>query len=131
MRKPSKLIGLGVIFCSGILLLLGGSAAFAQDQAETAKLYADIAGDYEFSWEGQTTVLTFFVRDGVLMGKAENDSEEEEVVLEPVEDRDLGFQTTNAQGMFIEMTFVRDENGSITRCLVNAMGMEIEGVKRK
>jgi len=32
---------------------------------------------------------------------------------------------------FIELTFSRDESGKITKCLINAMEMEIEGVKIK
>jgi hypothetical protein len=112
---------LGLFICS--------AASYAQETADTAKLYAEIAGDYEFAVEGQTTILIFFVRDGVLMGKGSDDAEE--VPLEPVEGKELSFEATNSRGQFYELTFSRDESGKITKCLIMTMGMEVEGVKIK
>jgi hypothetical protein len=131
MKKRVGSNVLYVVSCLVFMLLVCHAIFFAQEKTDTAKLYAEIAGDYEFDMEGEVTVLTFFVRDGVLLGKAVGDSDEEEVTLEPVEGKEMGFTTTNSQGMFIELTFSRDENGKITKCLVNAVGMEIEGVRIK
>ena len=131
MKKPLCHCGMCALSCLFLVFLMSHAVSFAQEQTDTAKLYAEIAGDYEFEMEGQVTILTFFVKDGILMGKAENDSDEEEVILKPVEGKELGFETTNAEGMFIELTFSRDESGKITKCLANAMGMEIEGNRIK
>lgn len=110
---------LGIFFCNGV--------SFAQKSADTTKIYEEIAGDYEFTYEGQTEILIFFVKDGVLMGKSYDD--DEEVPLDPVEGEELKFEATNNQGQFYELTFSRDENGKITKCLLMTMGMEIEGTK--
>ena len=129
MKQRMKYRGLWII--SGLFLVgfVFQTGSLGQDKAGAANVYDEIAGDYEFTMEGKVNILTFFVRDGVLMGRAENDRDEEEVVLKPVEGRELGFETTNAEGMFIELTFSRDESGKIAKCLINAMGMEIQGLK--
>ena len=49
-----------------LVFFLSHAASFAQEKTDTKKLYAEIAGDYEFEFEGQVTVITFFVKDGVL-----------------------------------------------------------------
>ncbi len=121
MTSVMALLALGIFICH--------VASFAQKNTETAKLYAEIAGDYEFMVEGQTTVLIFYVKDGVLMGKSDDD--DEEVPLEPVEGKELGFEATNNQGQFYEITFSRDESGKITKCLIMTMGFEVEGTKIK
>jgi hypothetical protein len=118
-----------VIVCLVLGIFICNVALFAQKDTDTAKLYAEIAGDYEFMVEGQTDVLIFFVKDGVLMGKSDDD--DEEVPLEPVEGKELSFEATNSEGQFYELTFSRDESGKITKCLVVTMGFEVEGTKIK
>ena len=118
-----------VFVCLTLGMCICNVASFAQQGKDTAKLFAEIAGEYEFIVEGQTAVLTFFVKDGVLLGKS--DDSDEEVPLEPVEGEELSFEATNNQGQFYELTFSRDENGNITKCLVLTMGMEVEGTKIK
>jgi hypothetical protein len=119
----------GVIVCLTLGLFICNAASYAQETTDTAKLYAEIAGDYEFATEGQTAILIFFVKDGALMGKGSDD--DEEVPLEPVEGKELSFEATNSRGQFYELTFSRDESGKITKCLILTMGMEVEGVKIK
>ena len=118
-----------VMVCLALGIFICNVASFAQKDTDTAKLYAEIAGDYEFILEGQPAVLIFFVKDGVLMGKSDDDVEE--VPLEPVEGKELGFEATNDEGQFYEITFSRDESGKITKCLVVTMGLEVEGTKIK
>jgi hypothetical protein len=129
VARSSKSSIIGVIVCLTLGLFICNVASYAQNTADTAKLYAEIAGDYEFAIEGQTDILIFFVKDGVLMGKGSDDAEE--VPLEPVEGKELVFEATNSRGQFYELTFSRDESGKITKCLVVTMGMEVEGIKIK
>jgi len=75
-----------VIVCLTLGLFICNAASYAQKTTDTAKLYAEIAGDYEFATEGQTAILIFFVKDGALMGKGSDD--DEEVPLEPVEGKE-------------------------------------------
>ena len=115
-----------LVLVSFALLLLGlNISTFAQDKA---KLYAEIAGDYEFDAEGQVIIITFLVKDGALYGTQEGDPNPP-TPLEPVEGRELAFEATNEIGQFFEISFSRDEDGKITKCLLITEGFEIEGVK--
>ena len=110
-----------------LVLFVCHAASFAQEKTDTQKLYAEIAGDYEFEYEGQVDVITFYVEDGVLMGRDADD--DRGTALEPVEGEELTFEVTTDQGQFIEISFSRDENGKITQCLLTTMGFEMKGVR--
>lgn len=112
-----------------LVLFICNAASFAQEKTDTEKLYAEIAGDYEFEFEGQVDIITFFVEGGVLMGRDSDD--DEGTPLEPVEGKELEFEATSDEGQLFEITFSRDESGKITKCLLVTMGMEIAGVKIK
>lgn len=127
MKKIFSRHILCVISSLALVLFISNAASFAQEKTGTKKLYAEIAGDYEFDVQGQITVITFFVKDGVLMGRDSDD--DEGTPLEPVEGKELAFEATSAEGQFFEITFSRDESGKITKCLLATMGMEFEGVK--
>ena len=129
MKKIFNYRALSVISCLALVFFICNATSFALKNADTEKLYAEIAGDYEFDFEGQMTILTFFVKDGALMGK---DSESDPgTLLEPVEGKELEFKATSEDGQSFDITFSRDESGKITKCLLVTMGMEIAGVKIK
>ncbi|NOR15350.1 MAG: hypothetical protein GQ544_06575, partial [Candidatus Aminicenantes bacterium] len=92
------------------------------------KKYADIVGDYEFDMEGQIMLVSFWVEDGELWGGPEG---EEAAVLESVEGKPLNFEINTSDGQYYVLEFVTDDSGKIVKCLVDAMGMEMEGVKIK
>lgn len=129
MKKIFNLHVLCVISSITLVLFICNAASFAQEKTDTQNLYAEIAGDYEFDFEGQVDVITFFVKDGVLMGRDSDD--DEGTPLEPVEGKALGFEATSDEGQMFEITFSRDENGKITKCQLVTMGMELQGVKLK
>ncbi len=106
---------------------LAVSAPIQEKQVDTKKLYEEISGKYEFFMEGQVLNISFFVKDGTLYGNVEGD--DEEVELEPVELENLSFETTDMDGIFYEITFSRDEDKKITKCLILSEGMELEGTK--
>ena len=87
-------------------------------------------GDYEFDAEGQVMIITFLVEDGALYGNQEGDPDPP-TPLDPVEGKELEFEATNTNGQFFEISFSRDEDGKITKCLIITMEMEVEGVKIK
>jgi len=102
-------------------------SSFAQDKA---KLYAEIAGDYEYEYEGQVTVIIYSVEDCVLYGTQEGDLEPPSR-LDPVEGKELEFETIGGDGNLYVISFSRDEDGKITRSVLATMDIEIEGVKIK
>jgi hypothetical protein len=119
-----------VIFIFSILtlvLFICNTTSFALKITDTEKLYAEIAGDYEFEVEGETSIITFFVKDGVLMGR---DSESDPgTLLEQIEGKELEFKAISDEGQLFEITFSRDDSGKIAKCLLVTMGMEYEGQK--
>ena len=129
MKKTLDLHVLCVISSLMLAIFFCYAATFAQEKTDTEKLYTEIAGDYEFEYEGQVDVITFFVQDGVLMGRDSDD--DKGTPLESVEGQELEFEVTTDEGQYFKITFSRDEDGKITKCLLATMGMEIRGVKIK
>jgi hypothetical protein len=129
MKKLSNYRVLTVIASLTLMLLICNVTSYALKNTDTEKLYSEISGDYEFEYEGDSSIITFFVKDGVLMGR---DSESDPgTPLEPVEGKELEFGATSDDGQFFEITFSRDDSGKITKCLLVTKGMEIAGVKIK
>jgi len=103
--------------------------SIAQAKSDAQKAYAEIAGNYEFQVEGQTMVLVFFVKDGVLLAKSQ--LEVEEVEIKSIDLAQLKFEATNERGQYYELVFLKDEAGKIAKCKVTTMGVELEGTRIK
>ena len=119
------------VFTLAVSLVLSATWFAQEKKVDTQKLYEEIAGYYEFEAPEQTLYITFWVEDGVLKAKQEDDPDDEIVTLEPIEGKELAFEVTTQGGQVIELKFSRDEEGKITKCVVIAMGIKIEGVKIK
>ena len=129
MKKLFDSRVLSMITSLSLVLFMCTATSFALKISDTEKLYAEIAGDYEFEYEGEASIITFFVEDGVLLGR---DSESDPgTQLEPIEGKELEFKATAEDGQILDVKFSRDENGKITNCLIATMGMEIAGVRIK
>ncbi len=129
MKKSFNHRVLSMITSLTLLLFICNAASFALNNTDTEKLYAEIAGDYEFEYEGDATIITFFVKDGVLMGR---DSESDPgTLLKQVEGKELEFKAISDDGQLFEIMFSRDEGGKIAKCLLVTMGMEYVGEKIK
>jgi hypothetical protein len=98
-------------------------AAWPEDMK---KLYQEIAGNYLFEVQGQSTVLSFYEKDGVLFG-VQDDSEP--IENKPVKDKPLHFEAVGSGGNLIEMQFVRDDKGVIAKLIVSSQGGSFEGAK--
>lgn len=126
MERMSKRILFVFILCL-FFSLLAISAPVQEKQVDTEKLYEEISGRYEFYMDGEVTILDFHVKDGSLYGTSEGDNEE--VEIEPVELENMSFEAISMDGEFFEITFFRDENKKITKCVVLTNGMELVGTK--
>jgi hypothetical protein len=104
--------------------------AAAQDKpVDMKKLLAEIAGDYDFSFQGQSLLVQFMESDGKLFGAPPGETPEE---IRPVEGKPLCFDVTLASnGDYYELQFVRNDQGVIDKCVMTAQGMIIEGYKIK
>ena len=133
MRKNLSLV-LAVTF----LLAVVAGPVFAQAAAPTAsqdkpvdmkKLLAEIVGDYNFEFQGESLTVQFIEQDGKLFGAPPGETPEE---IQPVEGKPLCFDITLAQnGTYYELQFVRNDQGVIDKCVMSVMGMVVEGYKLK
>jgi len=116
-----------ILFCFSLVLFGLSVTAFAQDKT---KLYEEIAGDYEYEYEGQVIIISYSVEDGILYATQEGDPEPPSQ-LDPVQGKELEFETTGGDGNLYVISFSRDEEGKITKSSLATMDIEIEGVKIK
>ncbi len=102
--------------------------AAAQDKpVDMKKLIADIIGDYDFAIQGESMIVQFTESGGKLFGAPVGEAPEE---LTAVEGKPLCFGVTVAEnGQYYELQFVRNDQGVIDKCVMNAMGMTVEGIK--
>ena len=120
----------GILTCIAFLLSIFGGMSFAQEKMGTEKLYAEIAGDYAFEYEGQTMVFVVSMEDGKLLVAPEGEVPD---VLQPIEDTEMSFIAYSPDGTEYQFKFTRDDEGKITKCTVSvpAMGIEVEGERIK
>jgi hypothetical protein len=116
-----------ILFCFSLVLFGLSVTAFAQDKT---KLYEEIAGDYEYEYEGQVIIISYSVEDGILYATQEGDPGPPSQ-LDPVQGKELEFETTGGDGNLYVISFSRDEEGKITKSSLSTMDIEIEGVKIK
>jgi hypothetical protein len=102
--------------------------AVAQDKPiDMKKLIAEIVGDYDFSIQGESMIVQFTESDGKLFGAPVGETPEE---VKPVDGKPLFFDVTVAEnGQYYELQFVRNDKGVIDKCVMNAMGTTVEGMK--
>ncbi|MCJ7582271.1 MAG: hypothetical protein MUP98_17290 [Candidatus Aminicenantes bacterium] len=126
MVRMSKGILSVFVLCLFLSSLVDAVPVF-ENQVDTEILYKEISGRYEFIVDGQVTIIDFHVKDGSLYGTSEGDNEEVEVASVDLEK--MSFEATDSDGEFYEITFLRDEDKKITKCLILTGGMEIEGTR--
>jgi hypothetical protein len=102
--------------------------AVAQDKpVDMKKLIAEIIGDYEFSYQGESMLIQFTEKEGKLFGAPVGEMPEE---IKPIAEKPLCFDITVAgNGQYYELQFVRNDKGVIDKCVMNTMGMTIEGMR--
>jgi hypothetical protein len=116
-----------------VLLLLAAGLFFplpagAQEKADAPKIYADVAGTYEFSFEGQSLIIVFFVKEGRLYGKEQLDPED--VEIKPLDLEKLKFEATvQSNGNYYEIVFIRGEDGKVNKCQLTSSGIVLDGAR--
>ena len=131
MIRLSKKTVFSALTCLMFLLSVFGGSSLAQETMDDQeKLYKEIAGNYEFEYEGQYVVFVVTFEDGNLKVGPEG---EEPDTMQPVEDAEMTFLAYSPDGDEYTFKFKRDEDGTINTCIVSvaAMGIEIEGHRIK
>jgi hypothetical protein len=117
-----------------VLTMLAGASGLAalgqEKKIDTAKLFAEIVGDYDFSFEDQFMTIAFWLDKEKLLG-APRGQEDDYAEILCVDPENLKFETTTSEGQYFEIVFSRDEAGEIAKCVLMTQGMVIEGVRVK
>jgi hypothetical protein len=127
--KKRNLSAVALIALFGFLLVSLSVQALDSGQTPREKIIQEIAGDYEFEFQGQYVVMSFSAEGETLMGAPEGETQE---VMEPVEGEPMKFTAFDPSGNEWKMEFKKDDEGKITICLitVDAMGItNLEGHK--
>lgn len=134
MQKNFKNFLIAAVICLAFMLFVLNGTSFAgeeeQEKKSTPELLEEIAGNYEFEYEGQFIVFAFSVEDGKLKGAPEGEAQEE---LESVQGEEMTFVGYAPDGTEFRFAFKRDVDGKITICkmTIPAEGIEVEGTKIK
>jgi hypothetical protein len=130
VQKKNRNAIYALFTCLAFMLGVLSGPSVAQEKTDTEKLLNEIAGDYEFEYEGQVIVFVFSVEDGKLIGAPEGEAQE---VMEAVEGEEMTFVGISPDGIEYIFKFKKNEEGEVSTCTcsVPAMGLEIEGVKIK
>jgi hypothetical protein len=111
------------VICSMLLLLFLSTFAFSLGQ-DLAKKYAPIIGTYEFSMDADVLTVKFWVEDEKFWGAPPGETPTEIV---PLEGEEWKFEANTDDGQYYIITFAKDEAGKFNTCILESMGMEIEG----
>jgi hypothetical protein len=132
--KRSLSLALAAVIALAFLAAPVAAQAAAQTAAkdkpvDMKKLLAEIVGDYNFDFQGQSLLVQFIEQDGKLFGAPPGETPEE---IHPVEGKPLTFDVTvAASGEYYLLEFVRNDQGVIDRCVMTVQGMVLEGYKLK
>jgi len=125
--KKSMLITATALLALACLAALAAPAAAQDKPVDMKKLITEIVGEYDFSFQGESLIVQFMEQDGKLFGAPPGETPEE---INPVEGKPLCFAVTLAEsGDYYELQFVRNDKGVIDKCVMNTMGMTVEGMK--
>lgn len=113
--------------CMVLLFVFSCGTAFSLGE-DLAKKYAPIIGTYEFHMEADVMTIKFWVEDEKLWGAPEGETPAEIV---PMEGEEWKFEATTDDGQYFIISFIKDESGKFDKCIIEAMGMELEGTRIK
>ena len=124
-----KLLVLSLILMISAVALPSPTVSAQDEIAEANKIYLEVAGDYAFTVDEGTFIITFFERNGSFIGYDQDDGEE--VILKPVDLEKLEFETANSESVYFFLKFYRDDEGKVVKMRLSANGIELEGDRVK
>lgn len=131
LKSFLKLAVLAVAAFALVIGVLGAHASTGQEKkVDAVKLFAEIAGNYDFEFQGQSLSLAFWEKDAKLWA-AERGDEADFVEIKPLDLEAMKFEAYNREGQYYEIVFGRDENKKITKCTLKTGGIEVAGVRVK
>ena len=100
------------------------------NDARKIEIYHEIFGNYRFNINGKNLLISFFTKDKHLYGHYEDILE---IPLFPANDNPLEFEwrPESPYDKIYKLRFIRDQQGNITKCLIQVLGQSYEGIKLK
>lgn len=133
MRKCRIVIVLiAAVLCASAAAAQTTPSAQVQEKKplDTAKLFAEIAGTYNYSFEGQEMIINFWVENGKLYGAPQGQENEfAEVILKDAEK--LIFEAQPQGGQLFVIEFFRGESGKFEKSILRTQEFALDGVKIK
>jgi len=130
LKAVLKLAVLAVAALALAISVLSAQATGQEKKVDAVKLYAEIAGDYDFDAQGRILSLSFWEKDGKLWA-AERGDEANYVEVTPVDLATMKFEAYDPNGQLNELLFARDESGKVAKCTIKVGGFEVSGVRIK
>jgi hypothetical protein len=126
-----SILVLAIVLSAGAAAAQTAPPAQAQkNPVDTAKLFAEIAGSYAYSFGGQDLTVNFWVENGKLYGAPPGEEAEfAEIFLKDADK--LLFEATPPNGPLYEIEFVRGEDKKISKSVLRTQGIEAQGVRIK
>ena len=101
-----------------------------QKPIDAAKLFAEIAGSFAYTYEVQDMVIKYWVENGKLYGAPEGqENDSAEVVLKDAEK--LIFEAIPSNGQLYQVEFSRGDDKKISKSVLRTQGIEVPGVRIK
>jgi len=130
LKSLLKLAALAAAALALAISVLGAQTTGQEKKVDAVKLYAEIAGNFDFESQGRTLSLSFWEKDGKLWA-AERGDEANFVEVKPLDLGLMKFEAYNPEGQYYEILFGRDESGKVNRCTLRVAGIEVTGVRVK
>ena len=99
------------------------------EEKKRLELFTEIAGVYSFNIEGEDVIYEFYIEDRFLWGRKEENYPG--CLLQTDMDNPIFFIFSFSTGKNKELLFIRDEDGSISKCLLKDNSKEYIGLKIK
>jgi len=127
MKKRALTLMTALLVLTCLAAPLAAQTTAKAKPVDMKKLIAQIVGDWDFTFQGQSLAVQFTEQDGKLFGAPPGETPEE---IKPVADKPLCFDVTvAASGEYYLIQFARDDKGVLNKCVMTVAGMTAEGVK--
>ena len=127
MKKRALTLMTALLILTCLAAPLAAQTGAKAKPVDMKKLIAEIVGDWDFTFQGQSLAVQFTEQDGKLFGAPPGETPEE---IKPVADKPLCFDVTvAASGEYYLLQFARDDKGLLNKCVMTVAGMTAEGVK--
>ncbi len=124
MGWRKRLLGLVPL---AVFLLMSVAAAAQDSKPDPQAFFREIVSVYEARVDGRPFFVTYYLENGRLRTVHADNAP---VDCVPIPGESLKFELASLSGPRPQLEFVRDEKGTVAKCLTRAAGRELLFIKR-